>query len=58
MFPVKRKGDVAPAIRLHFEFIDGGGVPGDRDVSFIVAAKGVTESISHDFFPGGVLAHA
>lgn len=44
MFPAKRKGDVAPAIRLHFEFIDGGGVPGDRDVSFIVAAKEVTEN--------------
>ena len=42
-FPAKRKGDVAPAIRSHFEFIDG-GVPGDRDVSFIVAAKEVTES--------------
>lgn len=42
-FPAKRKGDVAPAIRSHFEFIDGGG-PGDRDVSFIVAAKEVTES--------------
>lgn len=27
-----------------FEFIDGGGVPGDRDVSFIVTAKEVTES--------------
>lgn len=44
MFPAKRKGDVAPAIRSHFEFIDGGGVPGDRDVSFIVAAKEVTEN--------------
>lgn len=42
--PAKRKGDVAPAIRSHFGFIDGGGVPGDRDVSFIVAAKEVTES--------------
>lgn len=41
--PAKRKGDVAPAIRSHFGFIDG-GVPGDRDVSFIVAAKEVTES--------------
>ena len=43
MFPAKRKGDIAPAIRSHFEFIDG-GVPGDRDVSFIVAAKEVTEN--------------
>ena len=42
-FPAKRKGDVAPAIHLVFGFIDG-GVPGDRSVSFIVAAKEVTES--------------
>lgn len=27
-----------------FESVDGGGVPGDRNVSFIVAAKEVTES--------------
>lgn len=44
MFPAKRKGDVAPAIYLVFGFIDGGGVPGDRNVSFIVAAKEVTEN--------------
>lgn len=66
MFPVKRKGDVALAIYLVFESVDGGGVPGDRNVSFIVAAKEVTESntpvgvpargISHDYFLGGVLA--
>ena len=44
-FPAKRKGDVAPANRSFFEFMDGGGVPGDRDVSFIVTAnKEVTES--------------
>lgn len=42
-FPANRKGDVAPAIYLVFGFIDG-GVPGDRNVSFIVAAKEVTES--------------
>ena len=43
--PIKRKGDVAPAIHLFFEFVDGGGVPGDRDVSFIVTAnKEMTES--------------
>ena len=41
--PAKRKGDVAPANYLVFGFIDG-GVPGDRNVSFIVAAKEVTES--------------
>lgn len=43
-FPARRKGDVAPANYLVFGFIDGGGVPGDRNVSFIVAAKEVTES--------------
>ena len=43
--PAKRKGDVAPANHSLFEFTDGGGVPGDRDVSFIVTAnKEVTES--------------
>ena len=43
--PAKRKGDVAPANHSFFEFTDGGGVPGDRDVSFIVTAnKEVTES--------------
>lgn len=42
--PAKRKGDVAPANHSFFEFTDG-GVPGDRDVSFIVTAnKEVTES--------------
>ena len=41
--PAKRKGDVAPANYLVFGFIDGGG-PGDRNVSFIVAAKEVTEN--------------
>lgn len=43
-FPAKRKGDVVPANHLVFGFIDGGG-PGDRNVSFIMAAnKEVTES--------------
>lgn len=42
-FPARRKGDVAPAVHFVFGFIDG-GVPGDRNVSFIVAAKEVTES--------------
>ena len=43
--PAKRKGDVAPANHSFFEFTDGGGVPGVRDVSFIVTAnKEVTES--------------
>ena len=42
-FPARRKGDVVPANHLVFGFIDG-GVPGDRNVSFIVAAKEVTES--------------
>lgn len=42
--PAKRKGDVAPANHSFFEFTDGGGVPGDRNVSFIVAAKEVTET--------------
>lgn len=41
-YPAKRKGDVAPAIYLVFGFIDG-GVLGDRNVGFIVAAKEVTE---------------
>lgn len=43
-FPVRRKGDVVPAIYLVFWIHRWGGVPGDRNVSFIVAAKEMTES--------------
>mgnify|MGYP000178814087 CR=1 FL=1 len=45
-FPAKRKGDVALAIHLVFCIHRWGGVPGDRNVSFIVAAKEVTENIA------------
>ena len=42
--PARRKGDVVPAIYLVFWIHRWGGVPGDRNVSFIVAAKEMTES--------------
>lgn len=40
--PAKRKGDVALVIHSLFEFIDGGGVPGNRDVDLNLTTKEVT----------------
>lgn len=41
--PAKRKGDVAPAIHSHFEFIDW-GTPGNRDVDLNLTVEEKTES--------------
>lgn len=41
-FPAKHKGDVALVIHSLFEFIDGGGVPGNRDVDLNLTTKEVT----------------
>ena len=40
--PAKRKGDVALVIHSLFEFIEGGGVPGNRDVDLNLTTKEVT----------------